>query len=427
MCLTQNLTSPAGPQYYGSVTTEIQVTSAAMPTPLPAYSNPFDASPKTTFNSARRPSELPPALHVNTSVAPPLPHNSTGGPAVAPNAPGALSPIHTHNYPWSRERSASVFADAAESPATTLVSSTTNGSTFSSPFAAAAGRTANTNNNFESLSHSFNASQYTSISAGGGAPCSTHDDREPSPTRILTPASKRTTGESEAPHTRSSKRGSDETATSGGGKQQPQQGGQPQQQQPKPGNQNFFRRISGGTRRFAARLRNMDPVKLAYLRTSFVFAISILVTWTPSSINRVYTLIYPLDSSYGLNMAAAVVLPLQGVWNAVIYFTTSWRIFRDEMEATRAGRKVFAVLRLDRRRPPETLPRQSGGNFALGSSVRTPRSEMGRNRRLEGESLDGEGPDSVELQAQSPMTGSLQGPRRMSTMRVTQKQLDDFA
>ncbi|AEO70653.1 uncharacterized protein THITE_2036222, partial [Thermothielavioides terrestris NRRL 8126] len=76
-------------------------------------------------------------------------------------------------------------------------------------------------------------------------------------------------------------------------------------------------------RRFAAKLANLDPIKLAYLRTSFVFALSILVTWTPSSINRVYALAYPQRASYALNLAGAVVLPLQGLWNAVIFAATS--------------------------------------------------------------------------------------------------------
>ena len=78
---------------------------------------------------------------------------------------------------------------------------------------------------------------------------------------------------------------------------------------------------------------NQDPVKLAYLRTSFVFAISVLITWAPSSVNRVYNLIYPQRFSFALNVASAVVLPLQGVWNAVIYFSTSWSIIREEYAA----------------------------------------------------------------------------------------------
>lgn len=199
--------------------------------------------------------------------------------------------------------------------------------------------------------------------------------------------------------------------------------------------------MSSSTRRFGARLKHMDPVKLAYLRTSFVFAISILVTWTPSSINRVYTLIYPAQASYGLNMAAAVVLPLQGVWNAVIYFTTSWRIFREEMDASTGGRRVLGWIGLDERARRQ---RRGGGSFALGgggggggggAGGGTPRSEMGRSRRLEdersrgdeeeGEAMQG---DAVELQSpkSSPVLGRRPQPVRTNTMRVTSKGLDDF-
>ncbi|KAL1860730.1 hypothetical protein VTK73DRAFT_7201 [Phialemonium thermophilum] len=91
-----------------------------------------------------------------------------------------------------------------------------------------------------------------------------------------------------------------------------------------------LRRFRRAAARFAGKMRNMDPVKMAYLRTSFVFAISVLVTWTPSSINRVYTLAYPRRFNFALNMASAVVLPLQGVWNAVIYCATSWVALRGE-------------------------------------------------------------------------------------------------
>ncbi|KAL8396810.1 hypothetical protein RB594_003772 [Gaeumannomyces avenae] len=96
-----------------------------------------------------------------------------------------------------------------------------------------------------------------------------------------------------------------------------------------------LRRFWAPGRHIKAKLRHLDPVKLAYLRTSFVFAISVLVTWTPSSINRVYNLIYPDKVSYPLNLASAAVLPLQGVWNAVIYFSTSWKVLRQEWEDLR--------------------------------------------------------------------------------------------
>lgn len=313
----------------------------------------------------------------------------------APNAPGGFSPIQTHHYPWSREPS-SVSPTTGDliSPSVTLVNSNdTNAFTF--PKAASRSQA----QNFENVS--FNGTQFTSTISAGSASKDDYD-RDPSPTRGLPPLSANV-----SPCTGARRRPPPAAAVVKVRRRL-----------------NIFQRTARGVRRFGAKLRNMDPVKLAYLRTSFVFAISVLVTWTPSSINRVYTLVYPDQASYGLNIAAAVVLPLQGVWNAVIYFTTSWKIFREEMEATRAGLRMLEFLRLDsgaeRTRQGSSA---AGGSFALGSSVMTPRSEMGRNRRLDGESRDG---NDMELVS----TTVPQRPRpaqRTSTMRVTQRGLDDFS
>ncbi|KAL2170783.1 hypothetical protein VTG60DRAFT_4438 [Thermothelomyces hinnuleus] len=90
-------------------------------------------------------------------------------------------------------------------------------------------------------------------------------------------------------------------------------------------------------RKFQRKLASLDPIKLAYLRTSFVFALSVLVTWTPSSINRVYALAHPARNSFALNLASAVVLPLQGLWNAVIFAATSWGMLKDEFRQLRYG------------------------------------------------------------------------------------------
>ncbi|UKZ54088.1 hypothetical protein TrVGV298_007894 [Trichoderma virens] len=40
------------------------------------------------------------------------------------------------------------------------------------------------------------------------------------------------------------------------------------------------------------KLKRLDPVKMAYLRTSFIFGFAILITWIPSSVNRLYSLTY---------------------------------------------------------------------------------------------------------------------------------------
>ncbi|KAL7911730.1 putative G-protein coupled receptor protein [Trichoderma velutinum] len=71
------------------------------------------------------------------------------------------------------------------------------------------------------------------------------------------------------------------------------------------------------------KLKRLDPVKMAYLRTSFIFGFAILITWIPSSVNRLYSLTYHGRVNFQLSIASGCVLPLQGVWNALIYFTTS--------------------------------------------------------------------------------------------------------
>jgi hypothetical protein len=42
------------------------------------------------------------------------------------------------------------------------------------------------------------------------------------------------------------------------------------------------------------------------------------------------------QANYPLNLASAIVLPLQGVWNAVIFFPTSWKVLREEVNLLRA-------------------------------------------------------------------------------------------
>jgi len=77
---------------------------------------------------------------------------------------------------------------------------------------------------------------------------------------------------------------------------------------------------------FPKRPNSMDKVKWAYTKVALLFAVSILITWVPASVNRVYGLRYPSNPSFVLNIGSALVLPLQGFWNTVIYFTTSLTI-----------------------------------------------------------------------------------------------------
>ncbi|KAH7230537.1 uncharacterized protein BKA55DRAFT_525519 [Fusarium redolens] len=62
----------------------------------------------------------------------------------------------------------------------------------------------------------------------------------------------------------------------------------------------------------------------AYTKVAMLFFAVILITWIPSSANRMYSHIHPSQVSKPLQFMSATVLPLQGFWNAVIYAVTSW-------------------------------------------------------------------------------------------------------
>lgn len=101
-----------------------------------------------------------------------------------------------------------------------------------------------------------------------------------------------------------------------------------------------------------SRSSNMDRIKWAYTKVAILFAVSIFITWVPSSVNRVYGLRYPEDPSYFLNIGSALVLPLQGFWNTIIYFTTSlsvcrgvWARFRSRAESTGGCRALHSSHR----------------------------------------------------------------------------------
>ena len=66
-----------------------------------------------------------------------------------------------------------------------------------------------------------------------------------------------------------------------------------------------------------------NQAAFSYCKCAILFFLSLLITWVPSSINRVYSLVHPDVVSFPLLYISAFVLPLQGFWNAVIYVATS--------------------------------------------------------------------------------------------------------
>jgi hypothetical protein len=80
----------------------------------------------------------------------------------------------------------------------------------------------------------------------------------------------------------------------------------------------------------------------SYTKCAILFFTAMLVTWIPSSSNRLYSLLHNNQASIALEYMSAFVLPLQGFWNAIIYMVTSWKackmLFRDSF-CCGSGRK----------------------------------------------------------------------------------------
>jgi hypothetical protein len=70
--------------------------------------------------------------------------------------------------------------------------------------------------------------------------------------------------------------------------------------------------------------KEANDIAWGYTKCACLFFISLLITWTPASLNRVYSLTHPNEINWGYTYAAGLVLPLMGWWNFVIYVTTSW-------------------------------------------------------------------------------------------------------
>ena len=78
----------------------------------------------------------------------------------------------------------------------------------------------------------------------------------------------------------------------------------------------------------------------AYTKCAILFFAALLITWIPSSANRVYSLVRPSETNAALELMSSFVLPLQGFWNAVIYIVTSWGACTKLWESIRFERGV---------------------------------------------------------------------------------------
>lgn len=95
-------------------------------------------------------------------------------------------------------------------------------------------------------------------------------------------------------------------------------------------------RVPNPTRR---RNHELNNAAWSYTKCAILFFTAILITWIPSSANRVYSVIHGKRTSSALEFMSAFVLPLQGLWNAIIYAVTSWSACQNLVSDLRLGRR----------------------------------------------------------------------------------------
>lgn len=92
--------------------------------------------------------------------------------------------------------------------------------------------------------------------------------------------------------------------------------------------------------REVARKETTNKGAWLYARVAFLFFLSMLIIWIPSSANRVYALAHPDRINYPLNLVSALVLPAQGFLNAIVYIITSQTAMRQLLASIRGRERV---------------------------------------------------------------------------------------
>ena len=129
-------------------------------------------------------------------------------------------------------------------------------------------------------------------------------------------------------------------------------------------------RPSRPSRPMTQRRYDRNNAAWSYTKCSILFFIAILITWVPSSANRLYTVIHNKEHSAPLEFMSAFVLPLQGFWNAAIYFLTSWGACKSLWVDFKKGSRInFWILNRGKSRKNGGADRQDDQR-GLGSPTR---------------------------------------------------------
>ncbi|RGP64420.1 hypothetical protein FSPOR_7950 [Fusarium sporotrichioides] len=137
------------------------------------------------------------------------------------------------------------------------------------------------------------------------------------------------------------------------------------------------------------RNRELNNASWQYTKCAILFFTAILITWVPSSSNRVYS-VFHKSSSRPLEYMSAFVLPLQGFWNALIYIVTSWSACKNLKNDIRMGQRPDVTELVGGMRP-EVGPNHHSGHHrhSLGHIRRSNKYETESMTELANESRPG--------------------------------------
>lgn len=100
-----------------------------------------------------------------------------------------------------------------------------------------------------------------------------------------------------------------------------------------------------------------------YFKVAFLMFAALFIVWVPSTVNRLQQIIHKDHSIFWLNLASALVLPLQGFWNSMIYISTTWS------ECKRALAETVEIFSsASRRRKSASSARDSDRTLATSDS-----------------------------------------------------------
>lgn len=132
--------------------------------------------------------------------------------------------------------------------------------------------------------------------------------------------------------------------------------------------------------------RTMDAhnATWSYAKCAVLFFAALLITWMPSSGNRVYSMVNGGSISKPLFYASAFVLPLQGFWNAIIYMVTSWSACKSFWETVvslvwrRGSRPIIEITSVGRSRDTRPI----GSKWGKGEETTSMEDLTGSSRTL---------------------------------------------